>query len=81
MDNHKFNSIKKTGCFLFGIVFGLFSPAQENRFVVYSCKGNISVLENKTETKAKIGTLLNNESVFKLTSGSLATLICNESKM
>lgn len=50
-------------------------------YVVYSMKGNVSVIENKTETKAKIGTILNEASVLKLSSGSFATLICNESRM
>jgi hypothetical protein len=59
------------------------SPAfsQDNMFLVYSIKGNVSVVENKVESKARIGTLLNNASVLKIPAGSFATLICNETRM
>jgi len=59
------------------------SPAisQENMFLVYSIKGNVSVIDNKVESKPKIGTLLNDASVIKIAPNSFATLICNESRM
>jgi hypothetical protein len=44
-------------------------------------KGTVSVIDNKTETKAKIGTIINEDATLKLSSGSFATLICNESRM
>ena len=55
--------------------------AQENMFVVYSTKGTVTISENKVESKAKIGALLNNGSVIKVGPGSFATLICNETRM
>jgi len=55
--------------------------AQDNMFVVYSLKGNVTAVDNKVESKAKIGTILNNASVLKIPSGSFATLICNETSM
>ena len=55
--------------------------AQENMFVVYSLKGTVSVIENKVESKAKIGTIINNGSSIKVGAGSFATLLCNETKM
>lgn len=55
--------------------------AQENMFVVYSVKGTVSIIENKVESKAKIGTIINNGSTIKVGSGSFATLLCNETKM
>jgi hypothetical protein len=55
--------------------------AQDNMFVVYSVKGNVTVIENKVETKAKIGTILNAGSTINVTAGSFATLLCNETKM
>lgn len=55
--------------------------AQDNMFVVYSFRGNVTVVENKVESKAKIGMLLNDASVLKIPSGSFATLICNETRM
>lgn len=54
--------------------------SQTNMFVVYSVKGTVSVVENKTETKAKIGTILDGDETIKVGAGSFATLICNETK-
>jgi hypothetical protein len=67
---------------LFLIVsFAVSLSAQENTFLLYSIKGNVNVVENKTETKAKIGKLLNNNAVLKVPAGSAVTLICNEAAM
>src|ERR1700752_1793607 len=68
---------------LFIIAFLFFAVginAQNNMFVVYSIKGNVSVVENKTETKAKIGTILDGDETIKVGAGSFATLICNETR-
>ena len=73
--------MKKCSITLLAAIFSLQLCAQDNMFVVYSMKGNVSSVENNTTTKVKIGTILNNESVLKLASGSFATLICNESRM
>jgi hypothetical protein len=54
--------------------------AQDNMFVVYSVKGNVSIIENKTETKAKIGTIIDGNSSIKVGAGSFATLLCNETR-
>ncbi|HEX5655062.1 MAG TPA: hypothetical protein VFX58_18430 [Chitinophagaceae bacterium] len=64
-------------CSLFMIDAG----AQENSFLLYSFKGNVSVIENKTETKAKVGKLLNANATIKVASGAMVTLICNEVAM
>jgi hypothetical protein len=64
---------------LFCSVSGLLSA--QNNFMVYSFKGNVSVVENKVESKAKVGKALNNEAVVKVTAGSAVTLICNEAAM
>ena len=63
---------------LFLFVSGV--SAQDNMFVVYSLKGNVSVIDNKTETRAKIGTILDGNETIKVGAGSFATLICNETK-
>ena len=55
--------------------------SQENLFVVYSLKGSVSIIDNKVESKAKVGTLVNGNASIKVGSGSFATLICNETKM
>lgn len=54
--------------------------AQNNMFVVYSIKGNVTVVDNKVESKAKIGTILDGDETIKVAAGSFATLICNETK-
>ena len=78
--NQKF--IMKRIIYFFIVAFFPFViSAQENMFVVYSVKGTVSVVENKVETKAKIGTILNGNSSIKLGAGSFATLLCNETRM
>lgn len=74
--------IMKKLIYFFAIAsFPLALHAQENLFVVYSVKGNVSVVDNKVETKAKIGTIVNGNSSIKLSAGSFATLLCNETRM
>ena len=65
--------------FLFCLVSG-FLYAQ-NSFLLYSFKGNVSVVENNTETKAKVGKSLSNNATIKVSNGSAVTLICNEAAM
>jgi hypothetical protein len=70
--------------FRFLIAFSLFAgvvSAQENNFLLYSFKGNVSVVENKIESKAKVGKSLGAASTLKIPAGSMVTLICNEAAM
>ncbi len=53
----------------------------QNEFLLYSFKGNVTVVENNVEGKAKVGKLLNNSATLKIASGGVATLICNEAAM
>lgn len=55
--------------------------AQENGFLIYSYKGNIAVIENKVESKAKVGKMLNSAASIKVAAGGTVTLICNEAAM
>jgi len=55
--------------------------AQSNNFLLYSFKGNVSVVENKVESKAKVGKSLANTATIKVPAGSMVTLICNEAAM
>lgn len=55
--------------------------AQVNKFVVYSMKGNVSIVENNTESKAMIGTMIGSPATIKIAAGSFATIICNEKNM
>ena len=73
--------MKKAVLFIPIYLVALVSIAQDNNFLLYSFKGNVSVIENKVETKAKIGKILNGNAQLKIPSGSAATLICNESAM
>jgi len=62
-------------------LFVLVSIAQDNNFLLYSFKGNVSVVENKVESKAKIGKMLTSTVTLKIADGAVATLICNEAAM
>jgi len=73
--------MKKMVYFFIAAFFPFVVSAQENMFVVYSVKGTVAIVENKVETKAKIGTIINNNSSIKIGAGSFATLLCNETKM
>ena len=55
--------------------------AQANNFLLYSFKGNVSVVENKVESKAKVGKSLAGTATIKVPAGAVVTLICNEAAM
>ncbi len=57
------------------------SYAQDNSFMVYSFKGNVTVVENKVESKPKVGKILSSSSSLKIAAGSVLTLICNQNAM
>jgi hypothetical protein len=65
---------------LFATIAGSVS-AQSNSFLLYSVKGTVSVVENKTETPAKVGKILSNTAALKVGNGGTVTLICNEAAM
>jgi hypothetical protein len=66
--------------FISALLFTLNTAAQNDMYVVYSLKGTVTIVENKAETKAKIGTILDGDETIKVGAGSFATLICNETK-
>lgn len=53
----------------------------QNAFLLYSFKGNVSVVENNVESKAKVGKPLSAASTLKVANGGAVTLICNEAAM
>jgi hypothetical protein len=57
------------------------AAAAQNQFMLYSFKGNVSVVENNVESKAKAGKPLNNAATVKVATGGTVTLICNEAAM
>ncbi len=72
--------MKKLTFLILASCFTIAAVAQNN-FLLYSFKGNVSVVENNVETKAKVGKPLNSNATIKLTAGAAATLICNEEAM
>lgn len=58
-----------------------FAASSQGNFLLYSFKGNVSVVENGAVSKAKVGKMLNTTSSVKLGSGGTVTLICNEAAM
>ncbi len=69
--------------FLFFILFcsGMVTAYAQNSFLLYSLKGNVSVVENNVESKAKVGKPLNAAAAVKVAAGGTVTLICNEAAM
>jgi len=53
----------------------------QNNFLLYSFKGNVNVVENATESKAKVGKPLAATATLKVGPSSAVTLICNEAAM
>ena len=73
--------MRKIYFFTFLVLSALLSNAQNNNFLLYSFKGTVSVIENKIETKAKVGKILNSATILKVADGAIAALICNEAAM
>jgi hypothetical protein len=69
--------------FLALVLVGFFAMAahSQNDFLLYSFKGNVSVVENNVEAKAKVGKPLTAKSTIKVAAGSTVTLICNQAAM
>ncbi|HEX7845283.1 MAG TPA: hypothetical protein VF476_05730 [Chitinophagaceae bacterium] len=72
--------MKKTQLLILLCFFTIAATAQ-NDFLLYSFKGNVSVVENKVESKAKVGKTLNSAASIKVAAGATVTLICNEVAM
>jgi hypothetical protein len=53
----------------------------QNQFLLYSYKGKVTVVENNTESAAKVGKPLSSNATLKLAAGANVTLICNEAAM
>ena len=69
--------------FQFLILLSSFTLAvsAQNNFLLYSFKGNVSVVENNVESKAKVGKPLSAAAIVKINPGGAVTLICNEAAM
>jgi hypothetical protein len=65
---------------LLGSVFSSLTYAQ-NSFLIYTVKGNVSVIENNVATKAKIGRLLPESAQIVLSPGAVVSLICNQANL
>ena len=72
--------MKKLQFLILFMALAVYASAQ-NQYLLYSYKGNVSVIENKVESKAKAGKPLNNTATLKIAPGGTVTLICNEAAM
>lgn len=72
--------MKKLSLLVILLILALGINAQSN-FLLYSFKGNVSVVENGVESKAKVGKQLTGTASLKIATGGAATLICNEAAM
>ena len=71
----------KAICFFIVIIASLKSIAQKgDELLVYSLKGNASVIENDKESKLKIGKVLKPGAIIKTQADARITLICKEGK-
>lgn len=71
----------KKSIFLILFVATATAVSAQNQFLLYSFKGNVSVVENNVESKAKVGKPLAANATVKVAAGGTATLICNEAAM
>lgn len=62
------------------IVFNSLATAQ-NTFLIYTVKGNVSVIENNATTKAKVGRLLPESAQIVIAPGGVVSLICNQANL
>jgi hypothetical protein len=53
----------------------------QNSYLIYTVKGNVSVVENNVTTKAKIGRLLPESAQVIIAPGSVISLICNQATL
>jgi hypothetical protein len=72
--------MKKT-CFLILLCLTAYGLLAQNSFLLYSFKGNVMVVENNIEAKAKVGKTLGGNATLKIPAGAAVTLICNEAAM
>lgn len=65
------------------ILFCLFAGivSAQNSYLLYSYKGNVSVVENNVTSNAKVGKEINANAIIKVSNGGAVTLICNEAAM
>lgn len=72
--------MKKLSILFFLVMFSSLSYAQ-SQFMLYSMKGNVSVVENNVTSKAKVGKMLDSKAILKIANGGSVTLVCNEAAM
>jgi tetratricopeptide (TPR) repeat protein len=53
----------------------------QNAFLIYSFKGNVTIIEKAVSTKAKIGRMLPEDAQVVVAPGSVLTLICNQASL
>lgn len=63
------------------LLLSTFLSFGQNSFLVYTVKGNVSVVENNITTKAKIGRLLPESAQVVVAPGGVISLICNQANL
>ncbi|HOZ70650.1 MAG TPA: tetratricopeptide repeat protein [Chitinophagaceae bacterium] len=72
--------MKKISLLITLLCAGIIVTAQNN-FMIYSFKGNVTLIENATENKVKVGKTMNSSATIKIPAGGVATIVCNEATM
>ena len=72
--------MKKLSLLILFATMAVYASAQ-NDYLLYSFKGNVTVVENNVESKAKAGKPLTGAATLKVAAGGTVTLICNEAAM
>lgn len=72
--------MKFVAMLVLAVVFNSLASAQ-NSFLIYTVKGNVSVIENNVTTKAKIGRLLPESAQVVVAPGGVISLICNQANL
>ncbi len=72
--------MKKLSFLILFATMAVYASAQ-NDYLLYSFKGNVTVVENNVESKAKAGKPLTGAATLKVAAGGTVTLICNEAAM
>jgi hypothetical protein len=72
--------MKKISLLIIILFTGIILPAQNN-FMIYSFKGDVTVIENAAEIKVKVGKTMSSAATVKIPAGAVATIVCNEATM
>lgn len=64
-----------------GFLFAVITSSAQNSFLIYTIKGNVQVLENNAQSKARIGMMLDEKAQIVIPPEAAVTLICNQASL